>query len=136
MDDLRKQIELPEGVLVTNIFIPSAIVCSKVDLIEHGDKEIKQTLEQNIDFIQYSLRKFCLLYGSSLVFASSNSGSNIQVLYDYILNRIYDTDFIHKSKIDDKEALFVPTGFDSPELIQQIDLKKVKSAKNAELEEI
>lgn len=41
MDDLRKQIELPEGVLVTNIFIPSAVVCSKVDLIEHGEKEIK-----------------------------------------------------------------------------------------------
>ena len=51
MDDLRKQIDLPEGVLVTNIFIPSAIVCSKVDLIEHGEKEIKSTLEQNIDFI-------------------------------------------------------------------------------------
>lgn len=74
-------------------------------------------LEQNIDFIQYSLRKFCLLYGSSLIFASSNSMSNVQVLYDYILNRIYDTDFVHKSKIDDKEALFVPTGFDSPDLI-------------------
>lgn len=42
---------MPEGVLVTNIFIPTAIVCSKVDLIEHGEKEIKQTLEQNIDFI-------------------------------------------------------------------------------------
>lgn len=45
MDDLRKEIELPEGILVTNIFIPSAIVCSKVDLIEHGEKDIKQTLE-------------------------------------------------------------------------------------------
>ena len=45
MDDLRKQIDLPEGVLVTNIFIPSIVVCSKVDLIEHGEKEIKQTLE-------------------------------------------------------------------------------------------
>ena len=41
MDDLRKQIDLPEGVLVTNIFIPSAVVCSKVDLIEHGENEIK-----------------------------------------------------------------------------------------------
>lgn len=41
MDDLRKEIDLPEGVLVTNIFIPCAVVCSKVDLIEHGDKEIK-----------------------------------------------------------------------------------------------
>ena len=41
MDDLRKEIELPEGILVTNIFIPTAIVCSKVDLIEHGEKDIK-----------------------------------------------------------------------------------------------
>ena len=56
-------------------------------------------------------------YGSSLVFASSNSSSNIQVLYDYIMYRLYDADFVHSSKIDDKEALFVPSGFDSPELI-------------------
>jgi len=45
MDDLRKEIALPEGVLVTNVFIPCCVVCSKVDLIEHGDKEIKTTLE-------------------------------------------------------------------------------------------
>jgi hypothetical protein len=51
MDDLRKEIELPEGVLVTNVFIPCCVVCSKVDLIEHGEKDIKTTLEQNIDFI-------------------------------------------------------------------------------------
>lgn len=41
----------------------------------------------------------------------------MQVLYDYILSRVYEVDFIHRSKIDDKEALFVPTGFDSPDLI-------------------
>lgn len=70
------------------------------------------------------------------MFVSSNSGSNIQVLYDYILHRIYDTDFVHKSKIDDKEALFVPTGFDSPDLISQVDLKRVRQAKNADLDEI
>ena len=52
------------------------------------------------------------------------------------MHRIYDTDFIHKSKIDDKEALFVPTGFDSPDLVSQVDLKKVKQAKNADLDEI
>lgn len=45
MDDLRKEIDLPEGVLVTNIFVPCAVVCSKVDLIEHGEKDIKNTLE-------------------------------------------------------------------------------------------
>lgn len=67
-----------------------------------------------------------------MIFTSANSGSNIQVLYDYIIYRLYDTDFTHTSKVDDKEALFVPTGFDSPDMISQMDLKKVKSMKNTE----
>ena len=42
MEDLRREMELPEGILVTNLFIPVAVVCSKVELVEHGeDKEIK-----------------------------------------------------------------------------------------------
>jgi hypothetical protein len=73
IDDLRKEMELPEGTLETNLFIPTAIVCTKVDLIEHGDKEIKSILEKNLDFIQYTLRKYCLSYGSTLLFTSSNS---------------------------------------------------------------
>ena len=71
MDDLRKEMDLPEGTLVTNLFIPCAVVCSKVDLIEHGEKDIKQQLEMNLDYIQVTLRKFCLNYGSSLIFASA-----------------------------------------------------------------
>jgi hypothetical protein len=51
MEDLRKEMDLPEGVLVTNLFIPCAVVCSKVDLIEHGEKDIKILLERNIDYI-------------------------------------------------------------------------------------
>lgn len=51
MDDLRKEIELPEGTLITNLFIPLSIVCSKVDLIEHGEKDIKLILEKNLDYI-------------------------------------------------------------------------------------
>ena len=85
--------DLPEGVLVTNLFVPCMVLCSKVDLIEHGEKDIKQILEKNLDFIQVSLRKFCLAYGSSLVFGSSNSNSNVQLIYEYILSRLYDTDF-------------------------------------------
>lgn len=117
IEDLRKEMELPEGTLETNLFIPTAIVCTKVDLIEHGEKEIKSILEKNLDFIQYTLRKYCLAYGSALLFTSSNSNQNIELLYNYILYRLYDEDFPHTSNINDKEALFVPTGFDSMELI-------------------
>lgn len=51
MDDIRKEMDLPEGMLVTNLFIPVAVVCTKIDLVEHGDKDIKDILERNLDFI-------------------------------------------------------------------------------------
>jgi len=51
LDDIRKEMELPEGTLITNLFIPCIVVCSKVDLIEHGEKDIKDILERNLDFI-------------------------------------------------------------------------------------
>ena len=136
MDDIRKEMELPDGVLVTNLFIPTAVVCSKVDLIEHGEKDIKNILEQNIDFIQHQLRDFCIHYGSTLVFCSCNSNSNIQLIYEYILHRIYDTDFAHTSNINDKEALFVPTGFDSPELIAQMDMSRYKATAKTDGDEL
>lgn len=50
-DELRKEMELPEGTLVTNMFVPLAIACSKTDLIEHGDRELKSLLEHNLDFM-------------------------------------------------------------------------------------
>jgi len=70
-DDIRKEMALPEGTLVTNLFIPIAVVISKMDLIERND--LKSVLEKNLDYIQYTLRKFCLQYGSSLIFTSTNS---------------------------------------------------------------
>ena len=71
IDDIRNEMELPEGVLVTNLFIPTAVICSKTDLIEHGEKDIKNILERNLDYIQVCLRKFCLQFGSTLIFTST-----------------------------------------------------------------
>jgi hypothetical protein len=39
------------------------------------------------------------------------------LIYDYFLSRVYDVDFVHASNTHDKEALFVPSGYDSLELI-------------------
>lgn len=90
MDDLKKELELPEGTLITNLFIPSAVICSKVDLIHHGSEDVKNQLERNLDFIQASLRKFSLSYGSGLIFCSSNENSNIELIYEYIVTKLYD----------------------------------------------
>ena len=43
---------LPEGTLVSNPFIPIAIVCSKTDLIQTKERsDIKNILEKNLDYI-------------------------------------------------------------------------------------
>lgn len=52
LEDLKREMDLPEGTLVNNLFIPSMIVCSKIDLIEHGEKDVKDGLERNLDYIQ------------------------------------------------------------------------------------
>jgi hypothetical protein len=60
IDDLKKEMDLPPGTLVTNLFIPCMVVCTKIDLIENGERDVKDALERNLDFIQQDLRKFCL----------------------------------------------------------------------------
>jgi len=39
------------------------------------------------------------------------------------MSRIYDEDFPYASNVLDKESLFIPTGFDNQELIDQTDLR-------------
>ena len=58
-----------------------------------------------------------MAYGASLIFTSANTNSNIKVLYDYLISRMLDDPFKHASNTSDKEALFIPSGFDSLELI-------------------
>lgn len=47
----------------------------------------------------------------------------MEMLYNYIVHRIYDQDFPHTSNINDKEALFIPSGRDSKDLIDNSDLR-------------
>jgi hypothetical protein len=140
-DELRKEMDLPEGTLVTNLFVPCAVVCSKVDLIQHGAGPTKNLLETNLDYIQVSLRKFCLSYGAALAFVSTKSKSNVDMLYNYVISRLYDQEFRFASNTADKEALFVPTGLDSLEMIEGTTdltsfLKKVQVEKEKSGEDI
>ena len=39
-EDVRMEIPLPEGCLKVNLGIPIIVICSKVDLVQHGDKKL------------------------------------------------------------------------------------------------
>ena len=48
-DDVRLDMELPEGVLQVNLGIPIIVVCNKVDILQQGAKS--KLILENIDFI-------------------------------------------------------------------------------------
>lgn len=85
---------LPDGVLKVNLGIPIIVVVTKADHLVHG--ELRTYLDQNFDFIQKHLRQECLTYAAGLVLVSAKTGQNIDVLYQYVLSRIYGLEFPHK----------------------------------------
>lgn len=126
--DLQSMLPLPEGVLQINLGIPIVVVCHKVDLIARGDKA--QLLEQNIDLIQKHVRSYCLTYGAAMMFTDIHQQTNLELLYRYLLHRIYDYDFTDKAQIQQKNSIFIPAGFDSLLMIDTLckgtaDEKKV-----------
>ncbi len=114
LESLKMGMQLAEGVLKVNMGIPIVVVCSKVDLLQ---KEDAQELDKNFDFIQRHLRTLSLQYGTGLLFVSTLTSINIELLYRYMLHRIYGFEFLMSPMINAKDSLFIPAGYDSLTLI-------------------
>ena len=113
---------LSQGVLKVNLGIPIVVLCNKIDII-HQTGEKAKILQENLDFIQMHLREYSLLYGASVMFTSAKAreSKNLDTLYQYINHRLYDKiKFAKKAQIVEKDELFIPTGFDSLNLIKQL----------------
>lgn len=118
MQHLQDQTPLPEGVLKSNLGIPIVVTCHKADLIGRGDRA--QFLEQSVDFIQKNIRSHCLFYGASLIFTEIHQTTNLEILYKYLLHRLYDQEFKDKPEPNLKNSIFIPSGFDSLAIIDSI----------------
>ena len=66
------------------------------------------------------LREYSLLYGASVMFTSAKAreSSNLDTLYKYLNHRLYNYPFDKTPQIVEKNELFIPTGFDSLNLIK------------------
>ncbi|KAJ8530441.1 hypothetical protein ON010_g14471 [Phytophthora cinnamomi] len=62
-----------------------------------------------------------LVDGASVIFTSAKTGSNIDTLRKYILHRAYPTQFkfTEPPQLVDHNSLFIPSGYDSFELVNQ-----------------
>lgn len=53
------------------------------------------------------------------MFTSTKKGTNLLGLYTYLLHRYFDLNPI-SPEITNKESIFIPSGYDSPKLVQQL----------------
>lgn len=105
--------------LSENLGIPIVVVCTKCDYFENLEAEYDYQ-EDHFDYIQHFLRLYCLKHGAALVYTSMKESKNIEVLKKYILHKLYGFPFNVTSSVVDRDAVFVPSGWDSDKKINII----------------
>ena len=108
---MKLETTLKEGLLNTNIGIPIILSITKSDIVNKIEE--KKDFEENSDFILKHLRQIAIQYGATIIYNSIQNNINITLLYEYLCNVLFNFDLIHKPNLVDKEAYFIPSGYDS-----------------------
>ncbi|XP_060767105.1 cytoplasmic dynein 1 light intermediate chain 2 isoform X1 [Neoarius graeffei] len=115
-DDESVVLPLGENVLTHNLGIPVLIVCTKCDAVTVLEKD-HDYKEEHFDFIQSHLRRFCLQYGAALIYTSVKEEKNLDLLYKYMVHKLYDFHFSTPALVVEKDAVFIPSGWDNEKKI-------------------
>uniref|UniRef100_A0A8C5FNI5 Dynein light intermediate chain n=1 Tax=Gadus morhua TaxID=8049 RepID=A0A8C5FNI5_GADMO len=107
---------LGENTLTNNLGIPMVVVCTKCDAISTLEKE-HDYRDEHLDFIQSHIRRFCLQYGASLLYTSVKELKNLDVLYKYLVHRLYGFPFHSPAQVVERDAVFIPSGWDNEKKI-------------------
>lgn len=108
--------ELSNNALSRNLGIEVVVVITKTDHISALEKDYDYT-EETFDFIQQAIRKFCLQFGASLFYVSAKVNKNCDLLHKYLAHRIYDLPFKAQASVVERDAIFVPAGWDNEKKI-------------------
>uniref|UniRef100_A0A8C1F6X2 Dynein light intermediate chain n=1 Tax=Cyprinus carpio carpio TaxID=630221 RepID=A0A8C1F6X2_CYPCA len=115
-EDESVLLPLGDNVLTHNLGIPVLIVCTKCDAVSVLEKE-HDYKEEHFDFIQSHIRRFCLQYGAGLIYTSVKEEKNMDLLYKYMVHKIYDFQFTTPALVVEKDAVFIPSGWDNDKKI-------------------
>ena len=75
-----------------NLGLDLVVVVTKTDFMSDLEKDFDYK-DEHFDFIQQAVRKFCLQYGASLFYTSVKEDKNCDLLYKYLVHRIYHFPF-------------------------------------------
>ncbi|XP_067862425.1 cytoplasmic dynein 1 light intermediate chain 1-like isoform X3 [Heptranchias perlo] len=114
----EESVVLPLGsnTLTHNLGIPVLIVCTKCDAISLLEKE-HDYRDEHFDFIQSHIRRFCLRYGAALIYTSIKENKNIDLMYKYLVHKLYGFPFHSPVLVVEKDAVFIPAGWDNEKKI-------------------
>uniref|UniRef100_A0A8C7X877 Dynein light intermediate chain n=1 Tax=Oryzias sinensis TaxID=183150 RepID=A0A8C7X877_9TELE len=73
--------------------------------------------DEHFDFIQSHIRRFSLQYGAGLIYTSVKEEKNLDLLYKYIVHKLYDFQFVTPALVVEKDAVFIPSGWDNEKKI-------------------
>uniref|UniRef100_H2V4P8 Dynein light intermediate chain n=1 Tax=Takifugu rubripes TaxID=31033 RepID=H2V4P8_TAKRU len=115
-EDEAVVLPLGENTLTHNLGVPVLVVCTKCDAVSVLEKE-HDYKEEQFDFIQSHIRRFCLQYGAGLFYTSVKEEKNLDLLYKYIVHKLYDFQFTTSALVVEKDAVFIPSGWDNEKKI-------------------
>ncbi|XP_028836287.1 cytoplasmic dynein 1 light intermediate chain 1-like isoform X1 [Denticeps clupeoides] len=107
---------LGDNTLTHNLGVPVMVVCTKCDTICSLEKE-HDYRDEHFDFIQSHIRHFCLQYGAALLYTSMKDNKNLDLLYKYIVHRLYGFPFSLPAQVVEKDSVFIPSGWDNEKKI-------------------
>lgn len=67
---------------------------NKADILDSSG-EASKFIIKHFDFIQYHIRDYAIKYGASVITTSATKDKNLNVLYQYMLHRLYKMKFPH-----------------------------------------
>ena len=115
--DENDDLLIEDDVLTNNLGLDIVVVITKTDFMSTLEKEYDYK-EESFDFIQQAIRKFCLKYGASLFYVSAKINKNCDLLYKYLVHRIYGLPFKTPALVVEKDAVFIPSGWDNDKKIE------------------
>mmetsp|Transcript_113958 Transcript_113958/g.221309 ORF Transcript_113958/g.221309 Transcript_113958/m.221309 type:complete len:510 (+) Transcript_113958:61-1590(+) len=100
------------AVLTYNLGIPLIVAVTRAD--GASALETQKTVGWS-ETIEAYLRSECLSYGAAIVYTmvQAKNVSNVDVLYEYLMHRIYDFPLKRGANLPSRDALFIPSGYDT-----------------------
>lgn len=107
-----------DDVIMYNLGIPLIVVVTRVDTC--NVLESAKTLGWS-ETIEAYLRNECLPFGAGIVYTAvqAKNRRNVEVLYEYLMHRLYGHALKAPPNVPSRDALFVPAGWDSRQRVDK-----------------